>query len=56
MISYDCAEQLNEIINHPANYDGHLITEGWEGPIDCNECFERGAFGVSSADCLVGRC
>lgn len=46
MISYDCVEELNEIINHPSVYEGHLINEGWEGPIDCTECFERGAFGA----------
>ncbi len=46
MISYDCIEELNEIINHPDVYDGHVITERWEGPIDCTECFQRGGFGV----------
>ncbi len=46
MIRYDCIDELNEIINHPDVYDGHLITEKQEGPIDCTEYFERGAFGV----------
>ncbi len=45
MISYDCVDELNAIANHPEIYPGHLL-EGFDGPIDCSEHFQRGAFGA----------
>lgn len=45
MISYDCATELNEIVNHPEIIGGHLI-DGTEPPLDVSSSLERGGFGV----------
>lgn len=41
MISYDCAAQLNEIVNHPEVIGGHLV-DGIEPPLDVSSSLERG--------------
>lgn len=45
MISYNCATELNEIVNHPDVIGGHLI-DGIEPPLDVSPCLDRGGFGV----------
>ena len=45
MINYNCAEQLNEIVNHPEIIGGHLL-DGMEPPLDVSSSLERGGFGV----------
>ena len=45
MISYDCVEYLNEIVNHPEVVSGHLYGE-LEPPLDVSHSLERGGFGV----------
>jgi len=44
MISYDCAAELNEIINHPGVIEGHLVN-GQKPPLDVSPVLERGGFG-----------
>ena len=45
MISYDCADYLNEIVNHPEIISGHLYN-GIEPPLDVSPSLARGGFGV----------
>jgi len=45
MISYDCAEQLNEIINDPDVVNGHIVN-GATPPFDVTPFLDNGAFGV----------
>jgi len=45
MISYDCAAELNEIINHPDVIKGHLVN-GSNPPFDVTANFDNGGFGV----------
>lgn len=44
MISFNCAPELNEIINHPEVIGGHILDA--EPPIDITPALERGGFGV----------
>jgi hypothetical protein len=45
MISYDCADRLNEIINHPEVITGHLVN-GSKPPFDVSSNLKNGGFGV----------
>ena len=45
MISFDCAAELNQIVNHPEIIGGHLL-DGIEPPLDVSSSLERGGFGV----------
>lgn len=45
MISYDCAKELNEIVNHPEIIGGHLL-DGMEPPLDVSSSLDRGGCGV----------
>lgn len=45
MISYDCADRLNEIINHPEVVTGHIVN-GSKPPFDVTSNLENGGFGV----------